>query len=95
MNNEQIFNCSNNNYYQNSFNNNNIKSNNNYNFNKNRGNSSSYPKKKKNAGNWKDELLKNDGMNDIKDESEGDIMEFEKMDGFGGFNLEEKHSNKK
>ena len=95
MNNEQIFNCSNNNYYQNSFNNNNLKSNNNYNFNKNRENSSSYPKKKKNAANWKDELFKNDGMNDIKDESEGDIIEFEKMADFGGFNLEEKPSNKK
>ena len=94
---EKIYNCSNNKYYQNSFNNNyqNKNNNNNNNFHNNRGKNNNNAKKKKKGNQWKDELYKNDGINDIKDENDGDIIEFENVDEFGGFNLEKNNEDDK
>ena len=117
--NEQIFNCSNNKFYKNPFNNNNNfnkkinynnfnnnrnhnssndNSNNTFSFNNNNNSFHSRANKKNNKskkGNWKDELYNNEGKEDIKDESEGNVVEFENANIFGGFNLGRDNSKNK
>ena len=69
--------------------------NNNYNY-SNRGGNNNYNnnfKSKKNKFAWSNVLKNNEGKEDIKDDEEGQLLQFENLDAFGGYNVEDKDNN--